>query len=86
MSFIERFSIVSFIQSDNHIGLNLSVMDMLGPAILSFIEKLLCLWRSTITDKGPQSVSFIQSDHHYCLEPLSNGHVGINCAHENVCC
>ena len=37
-------------------------MGTLGPAILSFIERLSSLWRSKYTDiidLGPQSVSFI---------------------------
>ena len=38
-------------------------MDTLGPAILSFIERLSSLWRlkcTSVIEEGPQSVSFIE--------------------------
>ena len=49
---------------------NFGIVDTFGPAILSFIPRLSCLWRlkyTSIIEKGPQIVSFIVNFFFYCV-------------------
>ena len=53
---------------------NLQIIETLRPAILSFIERLSSLWRlkcTSIIEKGPQSVPFIER--FFLLCPISKG-------------
>ena len=54
----------------NCVQWSLRIVDTLGPAILSFIERLSSLWRlrcTSVIEKGPQIVSSIERFFFYCV-------------------